>query len=697
MFTRSLDKASFSIMVPFFIFSFNTEINAQVKYVFHNKVNLKLNRKYSIPRVAKKSVQILKSNIIKSNSTNNIKLSGVKIINNNDFKNELSNISSKKEIPTKVETTTISGVEIILGSNDYLASNNLKANKIKSILINKAKKPAPLTRFKTNPPINNVDNEILFKDSPVDDTITDDLFESSGEKRSTENNIETKSEETTKEEIITEVTNDIVQKEVEPLETIEEKIESIEETVLEETTTKELAPESTNEIIQEELESLETEEEEEIESIEETATVETTKEEIIPESTNEIIQENVESLKTVEEEIESIEETATVETTKEELAPESTNEIIQEKLESLETEEEEIESIEESALEEIEDSKFQVSDLAKIENELAEKAVSYYTVRVKSVSNPTDGLKFLSEIKDNDAVWDEHTFHLFKDQENKNITNISIGKFVDKQEAQQLMEYLKTKNINNPSIEKYENKIIPKTTNYEPKKKSVATTKANSVIKIPESKVVINNETKKEVSSNRNLLENISSKVNESENYFSVQVGANNKISSTNIQGLNLNKEKLFFANIEQGKYAMNYGKHEDYGSAHKIALEIHKKGLETAFVTKYENGVRVKISKNDYLTDKTPKKTISNDINQLSYIPIGPNDNGKFIQIGTIYNWDAHNFKSLYDQLERTIYYEIKENNSVIFLVGPLKESEVFIELRTIKQKISDAFIKTL
>mgnify|MGYP001295386710 CR=1 FL=1 len=697
MFTRSLDKASFSIMVPFFIFSFNTEINAQVKYVFHNKANLKLKIKYSIPRVTKKSVQIIKSNIIESNSTNNIKLSGVKIINNNDFKNELSNISSKKEIPTKVETTTISGVEIILGSNDYLANNNLKANKIKSILINKAKKPAPLRRFKTNAQKNNIDNEILFKDSPVDDTITDDLFESSGEKRSTENNIETKSEETTKEEIITEVTNDIVQKEVEPLETIEEKIESIEETVLEETTTKELAPESTNEIIQEELESLETEEEEEIESIEETATVETTKEEIIPESTNEIIQENVESLKTVEEEIESIEETATVETTKEELAPESTNEIIQEKLESLETEEEEIESIEESALEEIEDSKFQVSDLAKIENELAEKAVSYYTVRVKSVSNPTDGLKFLSEIKDNDAVWDEHTFHLFKDQENKNITNISIGKFVDKQEAQQLMEYLKTKNINNPSIEKYENKIIPKTTNYEPKKKSVATTKANSVIKIPESKVVINNETKKEVSSNRNLLENISSKVNESENYFSVQVGANNKISSTNIQGLNLNKEKLFFANIEQGKYAMNYGKHEDYGSAHKIALEIHKKGLETAFVTKYENGVRVKISKNDYLTDKTPKKTISNDINQLSYIPIGPNDNGKFIQIGTIYNWDAHNFKSLYDQLERTIYYKIKENNSVIFLVGPLKESEVFIELRTIKQKISDAFIKTL
>ena len=96
-------------------------------------------------------------------------------------------------------------------------------------------------------------------------------------------------------------------------------------------------------------------------------------------------------------------------------------------------------------------------------------------------------------------------------------------------------------------------------------------------------------------------------------------------------------------------------------------------------------------------MTDKTPKKTISDDINQLGYIEIRPNDKGKFIQIGTIYNWDAHNFKSLYDQLERTIYYKIKENNSVIFLVGPLLENEVFIELRNIKQVISDAFIKTI
>ena len=802
MFIKNLNKASFFIVVPFFIFSFNNEINAQVKYVFHNKANLKLNRKYSIPRIAKKSVQTLKSNIIKSNSTNNIKLSGVKIINNKDFKNELSNISSKIGSPTKVETTTISGVEIILGSSNYLANNNKSSNKIRKTVQNKVVRPSTKATVRYNPSTNYIDNEDLFKDSPWEEnneTTTEEIapepineivqeevdhFETTEEEiesieetvleestteeiesieetvleESTTEEIEsieetvleettieeiesieetvfeettieeiesieeTVLEESTTEEIAPESTNEIVQKEVDPFETTEEEIESIEETVLEETTTEEIDPEPTNEIVQKEVDPFETTEEE-IESIEETVLEETTKEEIAPESTNEIapestneiVQEEVDPLETAEEEIESIEETVLEETTKEEVAPEPTNEIVQEEVDPLETTEEEIESIEETVLEEttteevapepfeenttneVENLRFKVSESAKIENDLAEKANLYYTVRVKSVSNPADGLKFLMEIKDNDAVWDEHTFHLFKDQENENITNISLGKFVNKQKAENLMEYLKTKNIKNPSIEKYENKIAPKISNKVPNKKPVSTIRSSSEIETPINKVVKNPETKKEISSNKNLLDNISSKVDETENYFSVQVGANDKISSTNIQGLNLNKEKLFFVNIEKGKYAINYGKHNDYGSAHKIALEIHKKGLQTAFVTKYENGVRVKISKKDYLTDKTPKKTISDDINQLGYLPIGPNDKGKFVQIGTIYNWNAHNFKPLYDQLERTIYYKIKENNSLIFLVGPLQESEVFIELRTIKQIISDAFIKTL
>ena len=740
MFFKSLNKASFIIMVPFFIFSFNTAINAQVKYVFHNKKSLKLNRKYTIPRIAKKNIQSIHSNIIKSNSTSSLKLSGVKIIGNKDFKNELSSISSKIGTSTKVETTTISGVEIILSSNNTLANNNLKSKKIQNIVKNKIVRPSKITTVKVPHPTNYIDNEDLFKNNPleeIDETIIEDFTETLEEinteeiasERTTElvqeevEPLETTVEEplenidkTTTEEIASETTTELVHEEVEPLETtVEEPLENIVEK-----TTEEIASETTTELVHEEVEPLETTVEEPLENIDETTT-----EEIASETTTELVHEEVEPLETtVEEPLENI-----VEKTTEEIASETTTELVQEEVEPLETKvEEPLENIVEKTTEKIaseitseliqesntiltskennpkkeqpiitNNSNFEISYSAKIENELANKAVLYYTVKVKSVSNPIDGLKFLSKIKDNDAVWDEHTFHLFKDKEKENITNITIGKFVDKENAEKLMEYLKTKNITNPSIEIHENNVKSTVSNVKPISKPKNVTNPRDEIENPVNEVVKSPGTKKEVYSNKNLLDNISTKVDESENYFSVQVGANNKISSTNIQGLNLNKKKLFFMNIEKGKYAMNYGKHEDYGSAHKIALEIHKKGLETAFVTKYENGVRVKITKNDYLTDKTPKKTISDDINQLGYIEIRPNDKGKFIQIGTIYNWDAHNFKSLYDQLERTIYYKVKENNSVIFLVGPLKESEIFIELRTIKQIISDAFIKTI
>jgi len=668
MFFKSLNKASFIIMVPFFIFSFNTAINAQVKYVFHNKKSLKLNRKYTIPRIAKKNIQSIHSNIIKSNSTSSLKLSGVKIIGNKDFKNELSSISSKIGTSTKVETTTISGVEIILGSNNTLANNNLKSKKIQNIVKNKIVRPSKITTVKVPHPTNYIDNEDLFKNNPleeIDETIIEDFTETL--------------EEINTEEIASETTTELVQEEVEHLETtVEEPLENIDKT-----TTEEIASETTTELVHEEVEPLETTVEEPLENI-----VEKTTEEIASETTTELVQEEVEPLETkVEEPLENI-----VEKTTEKIASEITSELIQESNTVL-TSKENNPKKEQPII--TNNSNFEISYSAKVENELANKAVLYYTVKVKSVSNPIDGLKFLSKIKDNDAVWDEHTFHLFKEKEN--ITNITIGKFVDKENAEKLMEYLKTKNITNPSIEIHENNVKSTVSNVKPISKPKNVTNPRDEIENPVNEVVKSPGTKKEVYSNKNLLDNISTKVDESENYFSVQVGANNKISSTNIQGLNLNKKKLFFMNIEKGKYAMNYGKHEDYGSAHKIALEIHKKGLETAFVTKYENGVRVKITKNDYLTDKTPKKTISDDINQLGYIEIRPNDKGKFIQIGTIYNWDAHNFKSLYDQLERTIYYKVKENNSVIFLVGPLKESEIFIELRTIKQIISDAFIKTI
>jgi len=632
---------------------------------------------------------------------------------------------------------------------NYLAKNNSKANSKRNKTNTKKNSLNPIVKKVT--PIKEILEESISKETITVSSIGSlEKIKEQPVAKERSSNIsneiqETKTEETTINnsiESIDEVVPELINKTKEVKDPI--NIESQKNNAIEsqKTTIEDTQAEKSTEIVEEIIQ--EPSEENSI-KIQETTIEETTInssiesiEEVVPEVINKTIKEVENSIITESSENNTIEhqetrkensielQKTTIENTQAENSIEIVEEIVQEtsKQNSIETQETIIEKTKSEKTNEIpekiiqesnaivtpkenspkeeqpiktNESIFQLSYSAKLENELANKAVLYYTVRVKSVSNPTDGLKFLMEIKDNDAVWDEHTFHLFKDQENKNITNISIGKFVDKENAEELMAYLKTKNIKNPSIEIHENNVESTARNVLPKSKPLNTTKPRTTIENPVNKAVKSPEVKKEVFSNKNLLDNISSKVDESENYFSVQVGANNKISSTNIQGLNLNKEKLFFVNIEKGKYAMNYGKHEDYGAAHKIALEIHKKGLETAFVTKYENGVRVKISKNDYLTDKTPKKTISDDINQLGYIPIGPNDKGKFVQIGTIYNWDAHNFKSLYDQLERTIYYKIKENNSVIFLVGPLQENEVFIELRNVRQVISDAFIKTI
>ena len=121
MFLKSLNKASFIFMVPFFIISFSNEINAQVKYVFHNKANLKLNRKYSIPRVAKRSIQTIKSSVIKSNSTNNIKISGVKIINNptsiRNVSEKLYSYEFKKYMPPTIFSSRSSDIVNFIKQN----------------------------------------------------------------------------------------------------------------------------------------------------------------------------------------------------------------------------------------------------------------------------------------------------------------------------------------------------------------------------------------------------------------------------------------------------------------------------------------------------------------------------------------------------------------------------------------------------
>ena len=631
-----------------------------------NKTNSKKNSLTPIAKKVTTTKEILEEFIAEETTIANTIESFEEIKKEFITKEKSSNISTEVQEKTIVETTTNNSIE----SKEEIVPEVI--NEVKDSIVIKL-------------PENSIETQKTLTEETKEEN-SSEIIEEIVQESTEINNIQTNERliEVTKEENSSEIIEEIVQESREENNIKTKANNSID-------LNEEIISDITDKIIEEAevpiVDNLNKEN-----NIQNTATNNNIKTEKLENSSEKTVQEPTIS-KSPEENFIENQETIIAET-----KPENTDEIkkdvIQESI-PLVTPEENTQKIEQPI--KTEESNFELSYSAKHENELANKTELYYTVRVKSVSNPADGLKFLSEIKDNDAVWDEHTFHLFKDKEKENITNITIGKFVDKENAEELMAYLKTKNITNPSIEIHENNIKSTVSNVKPISRPINTTKPRAAIENPVNKVVESPRTKKEVSSNKNLLDNISSKVDESENYFSVQVGANNKISSTNIQGLNLNKEKLFFVNIEQGKYAMNYGKHNDYGSAHKIALEIHKKGLETAFVTKYENGVRVKITKNDYLTDKTPKKTISDDINQLGYIPIGPNNKGKFIQIGTIYNWDAHNFKLLYDQLERSIYYKIKENNSVIFLVGPLQENEVFLELRNVKQFISDAFIKTL
>ena len=631
-----------------------------------NKTNSKKNSLTPISKKVTTTKEILEEFIAEETTLANTIESFEEIKKEFITKEKSSNVYTEVQEKTIVETTTNNSIESI--------------EEIVPEIINEVKDSIVIKL-----PENSIETQKTLTEETKEEN-SSEIIEEIVQEPTEVNNIQTNERliEVTKEENSSEIIEEIVQESIEENNIKTKANNSID-------SNEEIISDITDEIIEEAevpiVDNLNKEN-----NIQNTATNNNIKTKKLENSSEKIVQEPTIS-KSPEENFIENQETIIAET-KQENTDEIKKDVIQKSI-PLVTTEENTQKIEQPI--KTEESNFELSYSAKHENELANKAELYYTVRVKSVSNPADGLKFLSEIKDNDAVWDEHTFHLFKDKEKENITNITIGKFVDKENAEELMAYLKTKNITNPSIEIHENNIKSTVSNVKPISRLINTTKPRVAIENPVNKVVESPRTKKEVSSNKNLLDNISSKVDESENYFSVQVGANNKISSTNIQGLNLNKEKLFFVNIEQGKYAMNYGKHNDYGSAHKIALEIHKKGLETAFVTKYENGVRVKITKNDYLTDKTPKKTISDDINQLGYIPIGPNNKGKFIQIGTIYNWDAHNFKSLYDQLERTIYYKIKENNSVIFLVGPLQENEVFLELRSVKQFISDAFIKTL
>ena len=348
---------------------------------------------------------------------------------------------------------------------------------------------------------------------------------------------------------------------------------------------------------------------------------------------------------------------------------------------------------------------------AHVEGDLSNSEF-YYTVNIKTVSGPVEGLNFLTQVRDGDEIWDEYAFHLFKDA--KNATKITLGKFSEREKAIELMNYLKTKNISNPTVEKFDNDMkIKSSAKSSPASKKIVsktssdliTVKTDENLKINPNAANLEKENKSKIipstaSSDKrtgSIAENISADINSSDNFYTVQVGAVDKISSNNIEGINLKKENLFFSDIGILGFAINYGKYDNYENAHVEAVSLHNKGEASAFVTKYTNGRRVKVSVADYSSENVSENTIKNDIEKLGYKPVTDNMKGKFIQLATIYNWDSHNFKTTFDSLERTVYFKINKSHAVQFFVGPFNQSDLFIELRNVKNTIPDAFVKTI
>ena len=348
---------------------------------------------------------------------------------------------------------------------------------------------------------------------------------------------------------------------------------------------------------------------------------------------------------------------------------------------------------------------------AHVEGDLSNSEF-YYTVNIKTVSGPVEGLNFLTQVRDGDEIWDEYAFHLFKDA--KNATKITLGKFSEREKAIELMNYLKTKNISNPTVEKFDNDMkIKSSAKSSPASKKIVsktssdliTVKTDENLKINPNAANLEKENKSKIipstaSSDKrtgSIAENISADINSSDNFYTVQVGAVDKISSNNIEGINLKKENLFFSDIGILGFAINYGKYDNYENAHVEAVSLHNKGEASAFVTKYTNGRRVKVSVADYSSENVSENTIKNDIEKLGYKPVTDNMKGKFIQLATIYNWDSHNFKTTFDSLERTVYFKINKSHAVQFFIGPFNQNDLLIELRNVKNTIPDAFVKTI
>jgi hypothetical protein len=757
-------KVSLITVTLFFISGVNNISISQVKYVYHEKPTSILINYNSKKKISKKIPRQFRSTISNNSFTDKITQSGVEIINGSTSINaepkkpnsEFAQLKSKQK-NSNVSIVNISAVEVVNTKNLVEDGSIIEESVIDYTAFQKLLDDKSTVIFK-NDFESNKEIEEVFEIAKVEEDLEKEVVEESKlEKLVMVENKEAEIEEEVV-ELLDETKNELeINKEAE----IEEEVvgeSKIEELVVNENTgtkTEEGVVKFIDET-KEDLEINEVELEVQEEVVEELVVNENTgtktEEEVVK-----LIDETKEDLEINEVEVDlqedvveesKVEELVVNENTEAEIEKEIEEELIDERKEILEInkvgEELQEEIIEESKAEELvvnENTEAEIKEAVKefpdgvkelkdndspeeektlnnnlqytahVEGDLSNSEF-YYTVNIKTVSGPVEGLNFLTQVRDGDEIWDEYAFHLFKDA--KNATKITLGKFAEREKATEVMNYLKTKNISNPTVEKFDNDMKIKSSAKSPlaSKKIVSktssdliTVKTDEKLKLNPNTASLEKENKPKIISSSaspdkrtgNIAENISANINSSDNFYTVQVGAVDKISSNNIEGINLKKENLFFSDIGNLGYAINYGKYDNYENAHVEAVSLHKGGEASAFVTKYANGRRVKISVADYSSENVSDNTIKDDIEKLGYKAVTTQMKGKFIQLATIYNWDSHNFKTTFDSLERTVYFKINKSHAVQFFVGPFNESDLFIELRNVKNTIPDAFVKTI
>jgi hypothetical protein len=757
-------KVSLITVTLFFISGVNNISISQVKYVYHEKPTSILINYNSKKKISKKIPRQFRSTISNNSFTDKITQSGVEIINGSTSINaepkkpnsEFAQLKSKQK-NSNVSIVNISAVEVVNTKNLVEDGSIIEESVIDYTAFQKLLDDKSTVIFK-NDFESNKEIEEVFEIAKVEEDLEKEVVEESKlEKLVMVENKEAEIEEEVV-ELLDETKNELeINKEAE----IEEEVvgeSKIEELVVNENTgtkTEEGVVKFIDET-KEDLEINEVELEVQEEVVEELVVNENTgtktEEEVVKfiDETKEDLEINEVEVDLQEDVVEEskVEELVVNENTEAEIEKEIEEELIDERKEILEInkvgEELQEEIIEESKAEELvvnENTEAEIKEAVKefpdgvkelkdndspeeektlnnnlqytahVEGDLSNSEF-YYTVNIKTVSGPVEGLNFLTQVRDGDEIWDEYAFHLFKDA--KNATKITLGKFAEREKATEVMNYLKTKNISNPTVEKFDNDMKIKSSAKSPlaSKKIVSktssdliTVKTDEKLKLNPNTASLEKENKPKIISSSaspdkrtgNIAENISANINSSDNFYTVQVGAVDKISSNNIEGINLKKENLFFSDIGNLGYAINYGKYDNYENAHVEAVSLHKGGEASAFVTKYANGRRVKISVADYSSENVSDNTIKDDIEKLGYKAVTTQMKGKFIQLATIYNWDSHNFKTTFDSLERTVYFKINKSHAVQFFVGPFNESDLFIELRNVKNTIPDAFVKTI